>query len=1221
VGRGLPGSARLHTAPTLADLPSVLGGPAARNPFSELPGVLAPGVPETRLPVISFDPRSGLEPAGAELPAVLATGLPATSSAGLPAIASSGLPEVLGGSLPGIPVAGLPAVPSTGLPDVLAAGLPAVSSTGLPAMSSAGLPAVSSMGLPEVLAAGLPVVSSTGLPDVLAAGLPAVSSMGLPEVLAAGLPTVSAPGLPEILAPGIAGFGRVDLPVPRPAELPDLRAGHLGLDMGDLPGVGESLPSVSENWGEANLPLVNDSLPTPRGAGPSRSIADVESPFGAFEPGAEGDPFAGSEADFGAPDGDDPFGAPNGGDEFAPAQGLDGLGAQRREDAGGAGYGEVDIAGVEGDPSPLETAEDMEFRAIPERSSAGPARAAASASVHADAPDTDATGSTLELGPERKAPRARARRLAILAAACLGTIGGGALALKPAIGPFGIHFVMDQIKRGDRERLLGKLVADAHEAQRLDTLEALRGVLRGLEKARVEAPRFEPLAARSALEHYAAVLRYGPLPELEATAKIASDQLDAEDSELGARLARAAQTAATGGAGAKQQLEALGADSDARALLGELCLRQRDWAGASNVWAGLAKSDPKSARAAFGLARVELGQRRYPEALTAAQRVLDLNPAHVGASIVMLEAQRALRAADPTAREAVSTEQLAATVSQKLGDAAPGEAALARCVLGELHASQGRSLPAQQEFEAALVIDRTLPRALVGLGEVLHQMGRYSEALARFEAAAKAEPASLSAQLGMAKSQIQLAHLNEAKALLGRISEADKSRPEVTFWTAKTEQALGNTDAALAGYRAAIAAGQGRADSVDAYLALAKLQAELGQLAAAQETLSEARTKLRPSGALYRALGEIAITRADYAVAYDHFQKALELDAGDTRARFLGAVALTRLGRFEEALRAFQTVGQTDKDFPGLAVERGRLFEVSGRNAEALAEYEAAFKTSPDDPEVQTRVGCARVIAGQPAAGQSVLESALKQRPRSAEASYCLGRAMFAQERYADATTRLDRAIDIDPTRAVYHLYSGWVATEMGRQGAARQALDRALELDKGLGDAYWLRGRLLLKQGAAKDAIVDLEVASKLAPERQDALADLAVAYADTGRMPKAVELWERALARVPDNATWHFRYGKLLSSSGNGKMAAAHLERAIAIVGEAASSAPAADKPKPPPWIWQAHYLLARELGLVQAAVVHWQAYLSTSPRDDPYRGEAERALRELGQPWSPR
>ena len=221
-----------------------------------------------------------------------------------------------------------------------------------------------------------------------------------------------------------------------------------------------------------------------------------------------------------------------------------------------------------------------------------------------------------------------------------------------------------------------------------------------------------------------------------------------------------------------------------------------------------------------------------------------------------------------------------------------------------------------------------------------------------------------------------------------------------------------------------------------------------------------------------------------------------------------------------------------------------------------------------------------------------------------------------------EALTRFERAIDIDPTRAIYHLYAGWVATEMSRQGDARKALDKALELDKGLGDAYWLRGRLLLKQGATKDAILDLERALELAPQRQDTIADLAVAYADIGRLPKALDLWEQALGRDPDNATWHFRYGKLLSTSGNGQMAAAHLKRALDIVREAEAAAPAgAEKPKPPVWIWQAHYLLARELGVIPAAVPHWQAYLRLSPRDDPYRSEAERALRDLGQPWSQR
>ena len=53
-----------------------------------------------------------------------------------------------------------------------------------------------------------------------------------------------------------------------------------------------------------------------------------------------------------------------------------------------------------------------------------------------------------------------------------------------------------------------------------------------------------------------------------------------------------------------------------------------------------------------------------------------------------------------------------------------------------------------------------------------------------------------STQLGIAKSQVQLGRLNEAKAQLGRLPDADKTHPEAIFWTAKTEQALGNMEQA-----------------------------------------------------------------------------------------------------------------------------------------------------------------------------------------------------------------------------------------------------------------------------------------------------------------------------------------------------------------------------------------------------------------------------------------
>lgn len=1159
--------------------------PAPAKPAPSIPKPPERSVLELDLPALGAQPRQR-RPNVSDLPDVL----------------GAGLPDLGGVGLPDVPGAGLPDVASSGLPDVLSAGLPAVSAAGLPANVSAGLPGVVRPGLPAVaaglpaVAAGLPDVARAGLPQVVNPGLPEVAGSGLPDVLRAGLPAVSDTGLPEVMARGVGGFGRLDLPVAREAGLPEVRAPGIG--PADLPSVGDALPAVvGDSWDSANLPA--------GGRG--------DDPFGDFgAPGGDEDPFAGSEADFGSATAvDDPFGRSAEHDAF---------GMDAGEPASSATYGEVDIGGGHDAPS-IET-EDME-QSIPQRQSSPPTRgnAAAHASVHENA-DADTAGSTLELGPERRTvPRRRSRRLMAALAVCGAAVAGGALALEPRLGPFGIHFILDQVHRPEHERQLAQLIVEGRSGSAKDTLDAASAALGKLEAARSLAPRFEPLHARSAFAHYDVALRFGPLPKLEAAAKAALERIDPASQTPAARLARAAHAAATRDKDARKTLAGMSNDPDARLLAGELALRDEDWPEAAKIWGELAKGDAENARVAFGLARAELGRGQAAEARKEAQRVLTLSPEHVGARILLLDAQRELlgAGAEGTAAE-LGTDLLVSNLQQALPRTSPGEAALAHTVLGEVHASQGRLAPAQHSFEEALAVNRNFPRALVGLGEALALAGRHMEARERFSAAVKERPELLQAELGVAKSQIQLAQVPEAQAILKRLLEKHPGHPDVLYWRGRAEQAAGDFEAALATFRASIEAGKGKVASVDAYLALARLQAEQGQLALAERTLSDAQQKLPPNGALHKALGEIAMSGGEYERAYGSFQQALALDRGDTRARFLGATALTRLGRFDEALSAFATVSETDKDFPGLAVERGRLFEESGRSDEALKEYEAAFAKSPDDAEVQIRVGCGRVVAGNAAGAREVLEKALKTKQRSAEANHCLGRALFDEEHPLDGLLRLERAVALDPTRPVYHLYVGWVAAELGRLRDASLSLEKALELDKGLADAYWQRGRLRQKQGAVRDAIRDLQHALELKPARNEARADLAAALADLGRTRDALQTWDDAIARDADNPTWHFRYAKLLSSSGSGDMAQAHLRRAIDLVEEARKAAPTA-KPKPPAWLWQAHYLLARELGQVPAAVQHWQAFLRLSPADDPYRPEAQRALAALGQPWDPR
>jgi tetratricopeptide (TPR) repeat protein len=234
----------------------------------------------------------------------------------------------------------------------------------------------------------------------------------------------------------------------------------------------------------------------------------------------------------------------------------------------------------------------------------------------------------------------------------------------------------------------------------------------------------------------------------------------------------------------------------------------------------------------------------------------------------------------------------------------------------------------------------------------------------------------------------------------------------------------------------------------------------------------------------------------------------------------------------------------------------------------------------------------------------------LEQRPTSAETHHCLGRAQLLEgSNLAVALRTLERAVELDPHRAEYHLYVGWAANEAGQVALAEQELKKALELDQGLGDAYWQRGILRYRQGAIKDAVTDLTRALELRPGRYEAHASLADAYFDLGLEAKALEQWQEATRAQPDNALWAFRYGKLLQAAHRDGEARAWLEKSLEL----------SDKLEPKPrWIWEAHHVLARAIGMQVAAVKHWQSFLELSPRDNVYRDEAKQALSKLGQPW---
>jgi tetratricopeptide (TPR) repeat protein len=1158
-----------------ADLPSPVqqhgrGDPRAGRPGSE--HAIALGDPDDLPSVMG---SRGAAPVRHSAPDYGEIDLPSPGASGLPVLADRdvGLP-VPAAALPGLVDSELPSLGGVGLPSVGAAALPALAGTNLPTLEGGSLP-VRAEGAPQPPQRGNKFDSDPPLPGALGFGAPGFSA---PSVGAGTLPFGDAARVPT--PPPAAGKSG------REMELPPVP----GLDV-------PSLPPLTERSAMASLgDLAFGSAPsarTGRGVTEGSAITDLDG-FGELELPLHSAPPPPTAHSAGL----DPFAASLPGSAAAPTM----PGAVSRP----GDYGEVDLDAGGADLSvatenPLRRAadEDMEFGAIPQESSR-PRAAPTEAQPVAPRP-----AKATERATPQRAPSSRrfATRAALGLVAAL-VVGGAALALVPSIGPFGIYALQDWLGGGEQRALLERRIQETRELLARDDYPAARRALTELQRASATSRRLEELTTYMAYVTYLESLRFGADGESEARAKVALDELEKDAEILRLDLARAAREAAAGSperaAPLLTALDASGADGlDVLILRGEFALKTKNTKDAAKLW-GEAATRESSARTAFGLARAELLVGAAARAKAQGELTLKRNPNHAGARVLL--ARMAWRDDSDEKRAVALLQPLAPRA------ASPAELLDAHALLGDIHLERQRFSKAQAEYNQALKLRPKAAGAQRGLGEMYYQAGRYSEALAHFEASSKAEPDDTASAIGVAKSLVALERVPEAKPILENLDKAHPKNPQVALWVGRLLEATGKREPAEAAYRRAVANAGGSPRAIGAYVALSSLLLGKGQADEAAQLLERAKTELRKSSSVLRALGELYVAQGRYDAAQAELKAALAVEPQDLGARFELGVAQRRARAFDAALATFDEVQSADREYPGLALERGLLHEAAGRTEEALKSYEGALKAAPNDLDLMLRVGCSKVAAGNSEDAEKLLKRVLAQRGTSAETNHCYGRALLSKGAdLTEALRALKRAADLDPHRAEYHLYVGWASLEAGRLPDADRELGRALELDQGLADAYWQRGILRYRQGAVKDAVTDLKKALELRPSRFEAHAALADSYYDLGNEAAALAEWNLAIQADPDNVRWRFRYGKLLADRHESAAALPHLTRAVEL-GEKQS-------PKPR-WLWEGHLLLARVLGPRPEAAAHWEAFLKDAPQESPYRDEATRALRQLGK-----
>jgi tetratricopeptide (TPR) repeat protein len=270
-------------------------------------------------------------------------------------------------------------------------------------------------------------------------------------------------------------------------------------------------------------------------------------------------------------------------------------------------------------------------------------------------------------------------------------------------------------------------------------------------------------------------------------------------------------------------------------------------------------------------------------------------------------------------------------------------------------------------------------------------------------------------------------------------------------------------------------------------------------------------------------------------------------------ARDLLGIALTRLGRIEEAEQQFSRAALLAPELLAPRQHLGRLYLQQGRTDNALTALRAAARLGPLDRDlalwladvdlslgndalaetqlrsvaerfqsVRALLELARLYGrkGENVAAVETLERAQRLAPNSEEILAARARVSLAVQTPVLAIRALESLTRMHPSVPEYPYLLGVGRLQIGEMAGAVEALQLSLELEPGRPLAYIALSTTLNIQKRFEEARGVARQAIRLDPESAEALANLCEAEEGLGEIEAAEEHATQALAREPEHA-----------------------------------------------------------------------------------------------------
>jgi len=292
----------------------------------------------------------------------------------------------------------------------------------------------------------------------------------------------------------------------------------------------------------------------------------------------------------------------------------------------------------------------------------------------------------------------------------------------------------------------------------------------------------------------------------------------------------------------------------------------------------------------------------------------------------------------------------------------------------------------------------------------------------------------------------------------------------------------------------------------------------------------------------HRGIVLLALGRA--APAGDEFRRALSLRPNDARTLANLGNALKAGGDLGSALDHYRRAIEADPAYAEAYFNLGNAQRETGDRDGAVASYRAALARQPRFAPAQANLGGLLLEGGDASGARRAYEAAIDAGgPRP---GYLYGHAM-ACDRLGDgeaAKASYRRLLNDAPGHADALNNLGGLLEQAGQGEEARALYERALAAAPRHERAAFNLGQWHGKRGDADKAAQHI-LAAKMAG-RGDAASMIRIGQALAGidRIEDAIDCFNSAVERAPDNREAHFRLGALLVERRETERGIAHLE-----------------------------------------------------------------------------